>query len=84
MLKYFNSPRREVCGRLFDGKLRFFFDFNSMDEERVICRSLIFQSNSLIIFYMNTQVHGLNIGNGIGDLKLHLTIERMMFLSLGG
>jgi hypothetical protein len=55
-----------------------------MDEERVICRSLIFQSNLLIIFYMSTQVHGLNIGNGIGDLKLHLTIERMMFLSLGG
>jgi hypothetical protein len=43
-----------------------------------------FLLKSIGYFYRIIQVHDLHIGVGIGDLKLHLITERMMFLSLGG
>jgi len=42
----------------------------------VISRSLLSQSNSLIIFDMSNPVHGLNFRYGVGDLKPHFIIEK--------
>jgi hypothetical protein len=52
-----------------------------MDVEMQVTHFLF---KSIGYFYRISQVHGLHIEFGIGDLKLHLTTERMMFLSLGG
>ena len=43
-----------------------------------------FLLKSIGCFCRISQVHDLHIEFGIGDLELHLTTERMMFLSLGG
>ena len=48
------------------------------------CRSVISQSNPLIIFDMRTSVSGLTIVYNIRGLKLHLIIKKAKFLKLGG
>jgi hypothetical protein len=54
-----------------------------LEEERMISRLLLSQSNPLIIFNMNTPVYGPNIRYGVGDLETHFIIEDMVFLRFG-
>ena len=53
-----------------------FFHFSEGNEERMTCRSVISESNPLIIFDMITSAPSITIGNNIRGLKLHLMMEK--------
>ena len=71
----FSHKMRGLCS-FIEREITNFFDFSKGNWERMTCRSVISQSNLLIIFNMNTPVPSLTIGYNTRSLKFCLMIEK--------